>query len=97
LVNGLRVEDIAREIIPYGLLTLAMCLVVLLCRQVMTAAGVGPPLTLAVCVAVGIFVYAGSVIVVRPAALTDFMRILPKGRITSFLSRDAASFSKSST
>jgi PST family polysaccharide transporter len=93
LITGLRAKDFVKELLPYGLLSSAMCLVVLLCRQMLIAAGAAPPLALGVCVAVGVGVYVGSVLVIGPAALADFARILPRGPrgwIMKFLRRGAS-------
>lgn len=85
LVIGLHIRDFVNELLPYGLLSFAMCLAVLLCRHLMTIASVAAPIVLAVCVAVGVSVYIISVFVIQPVALADLARILPTGWIMKFL------------
>jgi O-antigen/teichoic acid export membrane protein len=79
LIAGLRAKDFFKELLPYGLLSLAMCLVVVLCRQMLIAAGAATPFVLGICVAVGIVVYVGAALVTGPVALADFAKILPGG------------------
>ena len=77
LVSGMRVADFGMELLPYGLMALAMSLIVKLSEIALGSIGVAGSVVLFASVAVGVCVYVGLAFRLQPNAYVDFAEMLP--------------------
>jgi len=79
LISGLRARDFYLELLPYGALSLTMCLAVLLFGKILNFMNVAAPVALPLSVLLGICIYLGAAVASQPKAYADFMKLLPRG------------------
>ncbi len=87
LVDGLRLRDLAREVIPYAGMSATMAALVLACLLMLESLGSPALLTLVLCVLVGVASYAALSLITRPPAVCEMLRLLPTG-LAAWFSRD---------
>ncbi len=77
LVSGMRMRDFWMELLPYGLLSFVMFLVVLMVEKAVDSIGVAESVVLMTSMAIGVCVYVGASLIIKPTALSDLARMLP--------------------
>jgi PST family polysaccharide transporter len=76
LVNDLSIWDLAKVLQPYTVGAGAMALLVILCRFLLASLGMPQPIVLFTAVAIGIVTYGVMVLLLRPPALDDLLRLI---------------------
>lgn len=84
LVDGLALRDLYKALMPYVYCSGIMAVLVTVCQILLEWATIRPVVILPTCVALGLVSYASLIYWVRPLALDDLFRLVPKLRSSIF-------------